>query len=80
MEITMQLYSLNEDLTIYDRSTTLKERAANYLGMNAGDPLSKKEIRRLQGKANKMKKSGVKAQRNRDLALKHLKIDEPGNS
>jgi len=76
----MQLYSLNEDLTIYDRGTTLKERAANYLGKTTGDPLSKKEARQLQVKARKMKKSSVKAQRNRDLALKHLKIDEPHNS
>lgn len=76
----MQLYSLNEDLTIYDRSTTLKERAANYLGMNAGDPLSKKEARKLLAKARKLKKSNIKSQRNRDLELKTLRANDIHNS
>ena len=51
------------------RPGSLKRKAAQYLGKGAGDKLSKSDLRRLQSKANKMKKSEKKAERQRGIQL-----------
>lgn len=51
------------------RPGSLKRKAAQYLGKGAGDSLSKSDLRRLQAKANKMKKSSTKAERQRGIQL-----------
>ena len=48
---------------------SLKRKAAQYLGKGAGDNISKSDLRRLQAKANKMKKSEKKAERQRGIQL-----------
>jgi len=48
---------------------SLKRKAAQYLGKGAGDNISKSDLRRLQAKANKMKKSSTKAERQRGIQL-----------
>ena len=45
------------------RPGSLKRKAAMYLGKGAGDKLSKTDLKRLRAKANKMKKSTKKAER-----------------
>ena len=51
------------------RPGSLKRKAAQYLGKGAGDKLSKSDLRRLQAKANKMKNSEKKAERQRGIQL-----------
>jgi hypothetical protein len=51
------------------RPGSLKRKAAQYLGKGAGDSISKSDLRRLQAKANKMKKSSTKAERQRGIQL-----------
>lgn len=51
------------------RPGSLKRKAAQYLGKGAGDKLSKSDLRKLQAKANKMKKSEKKAERQRGIQL-----------
>jgi hypothetical protein len=51
------------------RPGSLKRKAAQYLGKGAGDKISKSDLRRLQAKANKMKKSSTKAERQRGIQL-----------
>lgn len=51
------------------RPGSLKRKAAQYLGKGAGEKLSKSDLRRLQAKANKMKKSETKAERRRGIQL-----------
>ena len=63
----------NEDFTAKykkgSRPGSLKRKAAQYLGKGAGDKISKSDLRRLQAKANKMKKSSTKAERQRGIQL-----------
>jgi hypothetical protein len=40
-----------------------------YLGKGAGEKLSKTDLKRLRAKANKMKKSTKKAERDRGIQL-----------
>jgi hypothetical protein len=51
------------------RPGSLKRKAAQYLGKGAGDKLSKTDLKRLRAKANKMKKSTKKAERDRGNQL-----------
>tara|TARA_E500000178_G_C16806620_1_gene654994 strand:+ start:76 stop:381 length:306 start_codon:yes stop_codon:yes gene_type:complete len=51
------------------RPGSLKRKAAQYLGKGAGDKLSKTDLKRLRAKANKMKKSSKKAERERGIQL-----------
>jgi hypothetical protein len=68
-----ELDSLIEDFTGKakpgSRSGSLKRKAAQYLGKGAGDKLSKTDLKRLRAKANKMKKSSKKAERDRGIQL-----------
>lgn len=68
-----QLDDLLEDLTQSpkpgSRPGSLKRKAAQYLGKGAGDKLSKTDLKRLRAKANKMKKSTKKAERDRGNQL-----------
>ena len=48
---------------------SLKRKAAMYLGKGAGEKLSKTDLKRLRAKANKMKKSSKKAERDRGIQL-----------
>ena len=51
------------------RPGSLKRKAAAYLGKDAGDKLSKTDLRKLDAKAKKMKKSSKKADRQRGNQL-----------
>jgi hypothetical protein len=51
------------------RPGSLKRKAAQYLGKGAGDKLSQTDLKRLRAKANKMKKSTKKAERDRGNQL-----------
>lgn len=51
------------------RPGSLKRKASQYLGKGAGDKLSKTDLKRLRAKANKMKKSSKKAERDRGNQL-----------
>ena len=51
------------------RPGSLKRKAAQYLGKGAGDKLSQTDLKRLRAKANKMKKSTKKAERDRGIQL-----------
>lgn len=68
-----QLDNLLEDFTgnakAGSRPGSLKRKAAQYLGKGAGDKLSKTDLKRLRAKANKMKKSTKKAERDRGNQL-----------
>lgn len=68
-----QLDDLLEDFTQDpkpgSRPGSLKRKAAQYLGKGAGDKLSKTDLKRLRAKANKMKKSTKKAERDRGHQL-----------
>lgn len=48
---------------------SLKRKAAQYLGKNVDDKLSKSDQRKLQAKTNKMKKSKKKAERQHGVKL-----------
>ena len=48
---------------------SLKRKAAQYLGKNVDDKLSKSDQRKLQAKTNKMKKSEKKAERQHGVKL-----------
>ena len=68
-----ELEQIIEDLTQPAKPGTrpgsLKTKAAQYLGKGAGDTLSKSELERLRAKANKMKKSSKKDERQRGNQL-----------
>jgi hypothetical protein len=51
------------------RPGSLKRKASQYLGKGVGDKLSKSELRRLRAKANKMKTSDKKEERDRGIQL-----------
>lgn len=51
------------------RPGSLKRKAAAYLGKSAGDKLSKTDLKKLDAKAKKMKKSSKKADRQRGIQL-----------
>lgn len=51
------------------RPGSLKRKAAAYIGKGAGDELSKTDLRKLDAKAKKMKKSSKKADRQRGNQL-----------
>ena len=51
------------------RPGSLKRKAAAYLGKNAGDKLSKTDLRKLDAKAKKMKNSSKKSDRQRGIQL-----------
>ena len=51
------------------RPGSLKRKAARYLGAGAGKKLSKTELRALLAKANKMKTSNKKEERQRGIQL-----------
>lgn len=51
------------------RPGSLKRKAAQYLGKGAGEKLSQTDLKRLRAKANKMKKSSKKAERDRGIQL-----------
>lgn len=72
-DLTMRTHEIDEDFTGAakpgSRPGSLKRKAAKYLGKGAGDKLSKSDLRRLQAKANKMKKSEIKAERQRGIQL-----------
>lgn len=69
----MKIEDLLEDFTQPakpgSRPGSLKRKAASYLGKNAGDKLSKTDLRKLMAKANKMKKSTIKSERQRGIQL-----------
>ncbi|MBL6771117.1 MAG: hypothetical protein ISQ22_07090 [Rhizobiales bacterium] len=69
-----ELQQLTDDLSERaekpgSRPGSLKRKAAMYLGKGAGDKLSKTDLKRLRAKANKMKKSKKKAERDRGIQL-----------
>jgi hypothetical protein len=68
-----ELQHLTEDFTQAakpgSRPGSLKRKAAQYLGKGAGEKLSKTDLKRLRAKANKMKKSTKKAERDRGIQL-----------
>ncbi len=68
-----ELQTLTEDFTQKakpgSRPGSLKRKAAQYLGKGAGEKLSKTDLKRLRAKANKMKKSTKKAERDRGIQL-----------
>ena len=68
-----ELENIVEDLTgdpkSGSRPGSLKRKASQYLGKGAGDSLSKSELRKLRAKANKMKKSSKKEERDRGIQL-----------
>lgn len=68
-----ELENIVEDLTGRakpgSRPGSLKRKAAQYLGKGAGESLSKSELKKLRAKANKMKKSSKKAERDRGIQL-----------
>jgi len=68
-----ELEQLTEDFTQPEkpgsRPGSLKRKAAQYLGKGAGEKLSKTDLKRLRAKANKMKKSTKKAERERGIQL-----------
>lgn len=68
-----ELENIVEDLTGRakpgSRPGSLKRKAAQYLGKGAGESLSKSELKKLRSKANKMKKSSKKAERDRGIQL-----------
>jgi hypothetical protein len=51
------------------RPGSLKRKASLYLGKGAGEKLSKGELRKLRAKANKMKTSDKKEERDRGIQL-----------
>lgn len=69
----MRYSELDEDFTGEpkpgSRPGSLKRKAAQYLGKGAGEKLTKADLRKLQAKANKMKKSEKKAERQRGIQL-----------
>ena len=69
----VRTHEIDEDFTGAakpgSRPGSLKRKAAQYLGKGAGEKLSKSDLRRLQAKANKMKKSEKKAERQRGIQL-----------
>jgi hypothetical protein len=69
-----ELQALTEDLHERkakpgSRPGSLKRKAAQYLGKGAGEKLSKTDLKRLRAKANKMKNSTKKAERDRGIQL-----------
>ena len=68
-----ELQTLTEDFTQKakpgSRPGSLKRKAAQYLGKGADEKLSKTDIKRLRAKANKMKKSTKKSERDRGIQL-----------
>ena len=68
-----ELENIVEDLTGApkpgSRPGSLKRKASQYLGKDAGDTLSKSELRKLRAKANKMKKSSKIEERDRGIQL-----------
>jgi len=68
-----ELQTLTEDFTQKakpgSRPGSLKRKAAQYLGKGAGEKLSKTDLKRLRAKANKMKKSTKKSERDRGIQL-----------
>lgn len=55
---------------------SLKRKAAKYLGKKPGDKLDISEIRTIEAKAKKMKKSKKKAERNiSHILTKHLQTN-----
>ena len=68
-----ELRLLTEDFTQPakpgSRPGSLKRKAAQYLGKGAGDKLSKTDLKRLRAKANKMKNSTKKTERDRGNQL-----------
>tara|TARA_B110000305_G_scaffold226618_1_gene274441 strand:+ start:311 stop:634 length:324 start_codon:yes stop_codon:yes gene_type:complete len=68
-----ELENIVEDLTGApkpgSRPGSLKRKASQYLGKDAGDTLSKSELKKLRAKANKMKKSSKKEERDRGIQL-----------
>ena len=68
-----ELDNLLEDFTQSpkpgSRPGSLKRKASQYLGKGAGDKLSKTDLKRLRAKANKMKKSSKKSERDRGTQL-----------
>ena len=68
-----ELQTLTEDFTQKakpgSRPGSLKRKAAQYLGKGAGEKLSKTDLKRLRAKANKMKKSTKKTERDRGIQL-----------
>jgi len=69
----MKIEDLLEDFTQPakpgSRPGSLKRKAAAYLGKSAGDKLSKTDLKKLDAKAKKMKKSSKKAERQRGNQL-----------
>lgn len=69
----MKVEDLLEDFTQPakpgSRPGSLKRKAAAYLGKNAGDKLSKTDLRKLDAKAKKMKNSTKKSDRQRGNQL-----------
>ena len=51
------------------RPGSLKRKASQYLGKGTGEKLSKTDLKKLRAKANKMKKSTKKAERDRGIQL-----------
>lgn len=69
----MRRNELNEDFTDNTKperkSISVKHKAAQYLGKDTVDNLSKSDLRKLQAKSNKMKKSEKKAERQRSTQI-----------
>ena len=71
--IIEELDGLLEDFTGKEkpgsRPGSLKRKAAQYLGKGAGDKLSKTDLKNLRAKANHLKKSSKKSERDRGNQL-----------
>jgi len=71
--VISELESILEDFTQSpkpgSRPGSLKRKASQYLGKGSGEKLSQTDLKRLRAKANKMKKSSKKAERDRGTQL-----------
>jgi hypothetical protein len=63
MKIEDTLEALTAPFRPLSRPGTIKRKAAQYLGKIIGQSLTKQEVRQVEAKAKKIKKSTIKADR-----------------
>jgi hypothetical protein len=72
----MKIKDTLEDFTIPFKPTsppgTIKRKAAQYLGKIIGQTLTKQEVKQVEAKAKKIKKSTIKAERH----VNHLLVKQ----
>lgn len=61
-----------ESVTLGNRHGTTRQKAEAYLGKSINENLSSTDLKRLRAKANKMKTSECKAERQRDIKWYHI--------